>query len=173
MMRALRALSARLFLVAATAVAGCIDNAAPTAPDATGAVTPRDAAFAKGRPRTPYISDVQLSSIYINLSGGYNPFTVTVTNPGSKDVLGIHLRGELKSQNNQPPTTATAFIANCPLANGTVPRGDCTMSNGISGGAGLSPGAGTFTLKVLQEQLDGTMIVLDSKTLDVVLGQSY
>jgi len=64
-MRALRALSARLFLVAATAVAGCIDNAVPTAPDATGAVIPHDAAFAKGRPRTLYTHDVPRTTLTV------------------------------------------------------------------------------------------------------------
>jgi hypothetical protein len=172
MMRILSTRSARLLAFTAAFAAGCADNSTPTAPSATK-TAPTNAAFAKGRPRTPYIADMQLSSIYINMSGGFTPFTVTVRNPTSKDVQGIHLKGELKSQNNMPPTTATAFIANCPVANGVVPRGDCTMSNGISGGVGLSPGAGTFTLRVLQEQPDGTMLVLDTRTVDVVLGQSY
>lgn len=73
--------------------------------------------------------------------------------------------------NNQPPAPATAFIAFCPLPNGIVPRGDCTMSNGITPGPNLMPGPGTFTLRVLQQQSDGTMKVRDSKTVDVVLTQ--
>ena len=66
---------------------------------------------------------------------------------------------------------ATAFLAYCPYGNGIVPRGDCTMSNGITGGATLAPGPGTYTLRVLQQQSDGTMLVLDSKTVDVILRQ--
>jgi hypothetical protein len=45
------------------------------------------------------------------------------------------------------------------------------MSNGITGGATLAPGPGTYTLRVLQQQSDGTMLVLDSKTVDVILRQ--
>ena len=45
------------------------------------------------------------------------------------------------------------------------------MSDGITGGATLAPGPGTYTLRVLQKQSDGTMTVLDSKTVDVVLRQ--
>ena len=129
------------------------------------------AAAAKPRARVPYISDLQLSSIYVSMSGGYTPFTVTVTNPTQKDFPLIYLTGELKSQNEQPPVPATAFLAYCPYGNGIVPRGDCTMSNGITGGATLAPGPGTYTLRVLQQQSDGTMLVLDSKTVDVILRQ--
>jgi len=97
--------------------------------------------------------------------------SVTVTNPTQKDFPSIYLKGELKSQNEQPPLPATAFLAYCPYGNGIVPRGDCTMSNGITGGATLAPGPGTYTLRVLQQQSDGTMLVLDSKTVDVILRQ--
>ena len=107
----------------------------------------------------------------MSISGGYTPFTVTVTNPSPKDTPMIYLKGELKSQNNQPPLPATAFLAYCPFPNGIVPSGECTMSNGITGGATLAPGPGTYTLRVLQQQSDGTMKVLDSKTVDVELRQ--
>ena len=83
----------------------------------------------------------------------------------------IYLKGELKSMNNQPPLPASAFLAYCPNPNGIVPRGDCTMSDGITGGATLAPGPGFFTLRVLQQQPDGSMKELDSKTVDVVLSQ--
>lgn len=45
------------------------------------------------------------------------------------------------------------------------------MSDGITGGATLSPGPGVFTLWLLQQQSDGRMKVLDSTSVDVVLQQ--
>ena len=149
----------------------CSEPNTPTAPASSPSAASLAVAAAKPRPRVPYIADLQLSSIYVSLSGGYTPYTVTVTNPTSKDFPSIYLKGELKSQNNQSPLPASAFLAYCPNANGIVPRGDCVMSDGITGGATLAPGPGTFTLRVLQQQIDGTMTVLDTKTVDVVLRQ--
>ena len=160
-----------VYLVAllAMATAACSDTVT-TAP-AAGRSTAAFGVAAKPRPRVPYIADLQLSSIYVSISSGYTPYTVTVTNPSQKDFAGIYLKGELKSQNEQPPLPASAFIAYCPNPNGIVPKGNCVMSDGITGGATLAPGPGTFTLRVLQQQSDGTMTVLDSRTVDVVLRQ--
>ena len=172
-MRALKIRSISLLAAAAAtlASAACDDAATPTAPASVRAVAALNAAPAKPRPRVPYISDLQLSSIYVSISGGFTPFTVTVTNPNQKDSPSIYLKGELKSQNNQPPVPASAFLAYCPNPNGIVPRGNCTMTDGITGSATLAPGPGFFTLRVLQQQADGSMTVLDSKTVDVVLRQ--
>jgi hypothetical protein len=66
---------------------------------------------------------------------------------------------------------ATAFLAYCPGSNGIIPPGDCVMSNGVTGlwaETGV-PGPATYTLMVLQQQSNGSMKVLDSKTVDVVL----
>src|SRR5512138_732397 len=117
-----------LFALVAMAGAGCTDHESPTAPVAT----PGTASLAVNakRPRVPYISDLQLSSIYVSISGGSTPYTVTVTNPSQKDFQSIYLKGELQSQNNQPPLPASAFLAYCPNPNGIVPNGDCTMSDG-------------------------------------------
>jgi len=163
--------STHFLVLLALAVVACSDDTIPSAPAATRAPASASMVAAKPRARVPYISDLQLSSIYVSMSGGYTPFTVTVTNPTQKDFPSIYLKGELKSQNEQPPLPATAFLAYCPYGNGIVPRGDCTMSNGITGGATLAPGPGTYTLRVLQQQSDGTMLVLDSKTVDVILRQ--
>ena len=162
-----------MWLVAAVTLAGaaCTDRMTPTAPAVTQAVAAVSAASDKPHPRAPYIADLQLSSIYVSISGGYTPFTVTVTNPTPKDYTMIYLKGELKSQNNQTPVPASAFLAYCPYSNGIVPRGSCTMSDGITGSATLAPGPGTFTLRLLQQQSDGTMTVLDTKTVEVVLRQ--
>ena len=145
----------RLAIVALAGVA-CTDGTTSTAPTATRPVAALSAAPQKPRPRGLYIADLQLG----------------LFNPGSKDYTMIYLKGELKSQNNQPPVPASAFLAYCPFPNGIVPRGSsCTMSDGITGSATLAPGPGTFTLKVLQQQSDGSMTVLDAKTVDVVLRQ--
>ena len=160
-----------LLAVDTLAGAACTDSATPTAPAVTRPVAALSAGPQKPRPRGPYIADLQLSSIYVSISSGFTPFTVTVANPGPKDYTMIYLKGELKSQNNQPPVPATAFLAYCPYPNGIVPRGSCTMSNGITGSATLAPGPGTYTLNVLQQQSDGSMTVLDSKTVDVILRQ--
>jgi len=163
--------SACLLAVIALAGAACSDNATPTAPEATPVVAALKPVAEKPRSRVPYISDLQLSSVYVSVSSGYTPYTVTVTNPSRKDYQSIYLKGELQSLNNQPPLPASAFLANCPNPNGIVPHGDCTMSDGITGGPTLAPGPGTFTLRVLQQQSDGTMRMLDSMTVDVVLTQ--
>src|SRR3982751_1808040 len=161
---------ATAFAILTLAGLACSDGGRPTGP-AAPAIAPATAratatlAAVKSHPRAPYIADLQLSSIYVSMSGGYTPFTVTVTNPTQKDFPSISLKGELKPQNNQPPLPASAFLAYCPYANGIVPSGNCVMSDGITGGATLAPGLGTFTLRVLQKQSDGTMTVLDSKTV--------
>lgn len=152
------------------AVAGCTGDVPSTAPAVKVPDAAVAAASAKPRPRTPFISDVQLSSINIPISPSdqYTPFTVTVTNPGPKDAQGISLEGVLEPTFNNQPPLATTFTAFCPTPNGTVPRGDCVMSEWIRPWALLSPGPGTFTLQLLQLQSDGTKKVLDTKTISVV-----
>jgi len=152
---------------------GCTDDAPSTAPPATPNAASLAVAAGKPRPRGPYVSNLQLPSTYIQLtpSDEYTPYTVTVTNPGPKDYQLIYVRGELQSP-NFPPVSVSAFLAYCPNPNGVLPRGDCTMSNGITTGwYNLAPGPATFTVKVLQKQADGSMTVLDSKSVDVVLIQ--
>jgi hypothetical protein len=148
--------------------AACSDNG-PSAPLSPTAPTTASFSAARGRPRVPYISSLVLSSIFVSTTSGYTPFTVTVTNPTRKDVPEIYLKGVLQSGTSQP-TPATAFLAYCPNPNGIVHPGDCTMSNGITGTYGPLPlGPGTYTLEVQQRQPDGSMLVLDSKTVDVIL----
>jgi hypothetical protein len=162
-----------LLAIAALVGSGCNDDAPSTAPT----VLRTDAAFAiasvKPRPRTVYIADVQLSTLNIPVSPSdeITPFTVTVTNPSPKDVPGISLEGELQPTFNNQPPPSTAFTASCPNPNGIVPRGDCTMSNWIGAAWNVTPGPGTFTLRLLQLQPDGTKKVLDTKVIDVTFVQ--
>jgi hypothetical protein len=66
--------------------AGCSDNSSPTEPEAVQAVV--TGGQAAGKPaRLPYISDLQLHSIYLDMGpdGTYdNPWDIVLTNPGSK-----------------------------------------------------------------------------------------
>src|SRR4029453_19282105 len=131
MMRNNKTHSARLLaIVVVAAVAACSDTS-PSAPQATPAVAAVNAAPDGARGRAPYISGLQLSSIYVSITSGYTPFTVTLTNPSLKSVQNIYLKGVLQ-QNNQTPWPATAFLAYCPGPNGIIPPGNCTMSNGIT-----------------------------------------
>ena len=119
--------AAALVIVAAASI-GCSDSAIPTSPSVNRPLAAVQAAPIKPRPRGINISDVQLSSIYVSISGGYTPYTVTVTNPTSKDIGNIYLRGELQSQNNQPPLPVSAFLARCPNPNGVVARGQSCVN---------------------------------------------
>ena len=162
---------AGLLALAALAVAGCAGDVPSTAPAANLPHAALAAAAAKPNARTPYISQLQLGTINIPTSPSdeITPFSVTVTNPGPKDALGISLEGVLEPTfNTQPPPVATAFTASCPNPTGTVPRGDCVMSNWITSGPFLTPGPGTFTLRLLQRQADGTKKVLETKTVAVM-----
>ena len=155
----------------AFAAAGCAGDVPSTGPAAIPSGATLAAAAAKPNARTPYISQVQVSTVNIPTSPSdeITPFTVTVTNPGPKDAQGISLEGDLlPTFNNQPPPIATAFTASCPNPTGTVPRGNCVMSNWITSGPFLTPGPGTFTLRLLQLQPDGTKKVLDTRTVAVV-----
>lgn len=169
MIRNHRTYSASLLAVVVAAGAACTD-ATPSAPTATRAVTALSAAPDGARGRAPYISGLELSSSYVSLTNGYTAFTVTVTNPSLKSVQNIYLKGVLQ-QNNESAWPATAFLAYCPGPNGIIPPGDCTMSNGITalGSPTLVVGPATYTLMVLQQQSNGSMKVLDSKSVDVVL----
>jgi hypothetical protein len=160
-------------VIVALANAACSDAPQPTTgPAAIGDVATHGAAAVNARGRSPYISNLQLSSIYVSLTDGYTPLTVTVTNPSQKSVGDIYIHGELKSPNNQPAWPATAFLGYCPAPNGVIPAGaTCVMSNGITalGGLTLQPGPAKYTIQVLQQQSNGGMKVLDSKTVDVLL----
>ena len=174
MIRHQRAGVACLLAAVVLAGAGCNDNAPSTAPAATPNAPSLAVGAAKPNARGPYIMSVQLASPYIFLtpSDEYTPYTVTVTNPGPKDYQLIYLRGELQSP-GYPVVPVSAFLARCPNPNGVLLRGAvCTMTDGITTGyGGLVPGPATFTVKLLQKQADGTMKVLDSKSMDVVLVQ--
>src|SRR4026208_2434496 len=109
-------LKANIVIVLATVAAACSDTSVPMSPSVSVPAAAQ-ALVVKPRSRAIYIADLQLSSIYVSISSGFTPFTVTVTNPTSKDIGMIYLKGELQSQNNQPPLPASAFLAYCPNGN--------------------------------------------------------
>ena len=167
-----RIYSAYLLTIAAFAGA-CSDDPPSTAPNVVRTDAALAVASAKPRPRTAYIASVELSTLNIPVSPSdeITPFTVTVTNPGPKDIQGISLEGELQPTFNNQPPPSTAFTAACPNPNGIIPRGNCTMSSYIGSAWNVWPGPGTFTLRLLQLQSDGTKKVLDTKVIDVTFVQ--
>ena len=120
------------------------------------------------RNRTPFIASLTLASPYVSVNTGYTPITVTVTNPTDQQYGMIYLKGEIQAGRNKP-APVTAFLAYCPNPNGIVYVGNCTMTNGITGEPSFPLGPATYTLKLQQQQPNGTMKVLDSRTVDVVL----
>lgn len=164
-------ISSSLLLSLVLAVGAACTDTTPSAPSvaAPDVATP-NAAQSPARGRTPYISSLQLSSIYVPLTSGYTPFTVTVNNSSLKSLYNIYLKGVVQ-QDSQSPWPTTAFLAYCPNPNGVLQPGDCIMSNGITalGSPNLHPGPATFTLMVQQQQSNGSMKVLDSKSVSVVL----
>ena len=158
-----------LTIVALTAA--CSDSANTTAPTGVRPVEVFEggtAATAKAS-RAPYIANVQLASVYVSVTSGYTPVTVTVTNPGTTAYYNMYLKGEIKPQNKQPALPATAFLAFCPNPNGVIYTGSCTMTNGITGAPPLQPGPATYALRLLQQQSNGNMKVIDSKTVNIIL----
>ncbi len=157
-----------LTLIALTAA--CSDTATPTAPAGVRPIEVLEggAATAKAS-RTPYIANIQLASVYVSVTAGYTPVTVTVTNPGSAAYYNMYLKGEIKPRTKLAAQPVTAFLAFCPNPNGVIYTGSCTMTNGITGAPPLQPGPATYTLRLLQKHSNGTMKVIDSKTADVIL----
>ena len=172
-MRSRRIGSICLLAVAALAGAGCSENAPPTAPEAARAVVTPAAAATKPSPRAPYISDLQLHSVYVDMGpdGTYdNGYDVVLTNPGSK-TTGLYLQSEL--QQNQYTVDGGGTIIFCPALDGTLQHGTCRMTFGITPPpVYLSLGPARFTLKLVQRGADNSIQVLDSRTVDVVIVHS-
>jgi hypothetical protein len=164
-----------LLTVVALAGAGCSDSAAPTAPEAVRAVVTTAAAVTKPDARAPYISDLQLHSIYVDMGvagGPYdNQYDIVLTNPGPK-TTGLYLQSEL--QQNQYTVDAGGTIIFCPALDGVLQHGTCRMTFGITPPDPLyfQVGPARFTLKLVQRGADNSITVLDSRTVDVVIVHS-
>ncbi len=172
LMRPPRIRSLCLLTVAALLGAGCSDHASPTAPEAVQAVVADDPAALKAT-RTPYIADLQLHYIYVDIGpdGTYdNGYDVTLTNPGPK-TSGLYLQSEL--QQTQYTVDGGGTIIFCPALDGVLQHGTCKMTFGITPPPVWFPlGPARFTLKLVQRGADNSIKVLDSRTVDVVIVHS-
>jgi hypothetical protein len=172
LLRTRRIRSLCLLAVAALLGAGCGDNASPTAPETVQADVADGPAAAKAT-RTPFIEDLQLHFIYVDIGpdGTYdNGYDVTLTNPGPK-TTGLYLQSEL--QDNQYTVDGGGTIIFCPALDGVLQHGTCKMTFGINPPPVYFPlGPARFTLKLVQRGADNSIKVLDSRTVDVVIVHS-
>jgi hypothetical protein len=115
-----------LLAVVALAGTGCSENSSPTEPEAVQAVV--TGGQAAGKPsRSPYISDLQLHSIYVDMGpdGTYdNAWDIVLTNPGSK-ASGLFLQSEIRQ--NQYTVDAGGTVIFCPALDGALAHGTCRM----------------------------------------------
>jgi hypothetical protein len=162
-----------LYLIALLALAGgaCSDQTSPTAP-AAGEPAPTQAAAA-ARAQRPYISDVHLHSIYIDMGpdGTYdNGVDVVLTNPGPK-ADGLYLWATVTD--NHYTEDGGSIELSCAAPLGTLPRGTCRQIFVVTPPpTWLQLGPARLTIYLMQRAADGTITSLDRRTLDVVLVHS-
>ena len=161
-----------LLAVVALAGTGCSDNSSPTEPEAVQAVV--TGGQAAGKPaRAPYISDLQLHSIYVDMGpdGTYdNAWDIVLTNPGSK-ASGLFLQSEIRQ--NQYTVDAGGTVIFCPALDGALAHGTCRMQWTITPPpVYLALAPAQFTVRLMQRRADNSLVVLDSRTMDVVIVHS-
>jgi hypothetical protein len=162
-----------LLAVVALAGTGCSsDNSSPTGPEAVQAVV-TDGQTAGKASRTPYISDLQLHSIYVDMGpdGTYdNGWDIVLTNPSSK-ATGLFLQSEIRQ--NQYTVDAGGTIIFCPALDGVLAHGTCRMQWTITPPpVYLALAPAQFTVRLMQRRADNSLVVLDSRTFDVVIVHS-
>jgi hypothetical protein len=163
-----------LSLLALLALAGaaCSDDTSPTAPQAVEPAATVTAA-APAKPRTPYISDVQLHYIYIDMGpdGTYdNRVDIELTNPGPK-ATGLHLKATV--QDNHYTVDGGSLTLVCPTPDGSLPRGTCRLRFFVTPPPHwLELGPAKLTITLMQRGLDNSITALDRRTLDVILVHS-
>lgn len=161
-----------LLAVVALAGAGCNDNSLPAEPEAVQAVVTDGQAAAK-ESRAPYISYFQLHSIYVDMGpdGTYdNGYDLVVTNPGPK-TTGLFLQSEIRQ--NQYTVDGGGTTIFCSALDGAMAHGTCNMLLTIQPPPiylALAPAK--FTLRLMQRRPDNSLVVLDSRTVDVVIVHS-
>jgi hypothetical protein len=163
-----------LYLIALLTLAGaaCSDNTSPTAPAAVEPA-PTQAAVAVKAQRTPYISDVQLHSIYIDMGpdGTYdNGADIVLTNPGSK-AEGLYLWATVSD--NHYTEDGGSIALSCQAPEGTLLRGTCRQMFFVTPPPyWLQLGPARLTIYLMQRGADNSITALDRRTLDVVLVHS-
>jgi hypothetical protein len=158
-----------LLAFVALVATGCSDNSSPTGPEAVQSVVTGGEAAAKAS-RAPYISDLQLHSIYVDMGpdGTYdNAWDIVLTNPGSK-ATGLFLQSEIRQ--NQYTVDAGGTIIFCPALDGALAHGTCRMQWTIQPPpVYLALAPAQFTVRLMQRRPDNSLVMLDSRTFDVVI----
>ena len=99
-----------------------------------------------------------------------NAYDVVLTNPGPK-VNGLLLQSQL--QQNQYTVDAGATTIFCPALDGSLQHGTCRMQWTITPPPTyLALAPARFILKLMQRRADNSIIMLDSRTVDVVIVHS-
>jgi len=164
--------SVYLLAVVALAGTGCSDNSSPTGPEAVQAVVTGGEAAAK-ESRAPYISDLQLHSIYVDMGpdGTYdNAYDLVLTNPGPK-ASGLFLQSEIRQ--NQYTVDGGGTTIFCSALDGALAHGTCSMQFTIQPPpVYLALAPAQFTVRLMQRRPDNSLVVLDSRTMDVVIVHS-
>jgi hypothetical protein len=161
------------FLVAvALGGAACSDTDSTTAP-ATAETAITTAAPAAKEPRTPYISGLTLHSIYLDIApdGTYdNGFDMVFTNPGAK-TDGLYFQVDIKQGPYTEDGGGNALY--CQAQAGVMGHGTCRMTWWV-GHAPLyfALGPATLTVRLMQNRNDQGAILLDSRTVDVIIVHS-
>jgi hypothetical protein len=157
-----------LFLLALLTLAGaaCSDDTSPTAPEPAEPAPPQAAAAVKA-PRMPYISDLQLHSIYLDMGGHGDGYDIVLTNPGPK-AEGLYLEAAVTDNHYTADVGSTVIY--CPVQDGTLVRGTCRMTAFVPPPpSNLALGPARLTIRLMQRGADGSITALDRRTFDVVL----
>jgi hypothetical protein len=161
-----------LLAFVALVATGCSDNSSPTGPEAVQSVVTGGEAAAKAS-RAPYISDLQLHSIYVDMGpdGTYdNGYDLVLTNPGPK-ASGLFWQSEIRQ--NQYTVDAGGTIIFCPALDGALAHGTCRMQWTITPPpVYLALAPAQFTVRLMQRRPDNSLVMLDSRTFDVVIVHS-
>jgi hypothetical protein len=161
-----------LLAVVALAGTGCSDTSSPAEPEAVQAVVTDGQAAAK-EPRATYISYFQLHSIYVDMGpdGTYdNGYDLVLTNPGPK-ATGLFLQSEIRQ--NQYTVDAGGSTIFCSALDGVLAHGTCNMLLTIQPPpVYLALAPAQFRVRLMQRRADNSLVMLDSRTFDVVIVHS-
>jgi hypothetical protein len=171
MLRNLGLRLAGLLAIVAIAATGCSDSSATTAPTA---MRPAAHVASAAAAKAPYISDVQLSSIYIDMGpdGTYdNGYTVTLTNPGPR-ATGLFFDTEVRQ--NLSTMDAGGSTIFCPAMDGVLTKGTCRMMWWVTPPDPFRfvVGPATLTIRLKQRGSDNSIKLLDSRTVDIYIVHS-
>ena len=163
-------------LAFALVAAACADPAAPTAPDdarAQATAGAHAAITAAAKPVKPSRKDSYISSLTIGnqlriVPGGSSPYTMTITNPGTKTQSEIYVQATLVQ--GGVIYGAGGTISGCPEFSGQVPPGDCAVNHYYVASPSIGLGAATLEIELLlyNRTTDRTS-VLDRRRVDVTV----